>query len=160
MSDMWNNCFSFVLVKSRQPVFQNCKETLSAQSYSLVVDVPKQTLKSYLSLFIIFRELLLTRTCHSMGMQGSYSLNFQVANCKVSLSVILMCDRELRHVNVNIMFPLHRNRYAYLKVPTYKGSIFDCIMHFGSCLISLALIWYRLLRAVRQTLASCLSSFI
>ena len=35
MSDLWSNGFSFVLVTSRKPVFQNCKEILFAESCSL-----------------------------------------------------------------------------------------------------------------------------
>ena len=51
--DMWSNCFSIVLVLSRLPVFQYCKEILFAPSWSLNGDVNKP--------FIIYQQFSANR---------------------------------------------------------------------------------------------------
>ena len=46
MSDIWSNCFSFVLVTFKQPVFQNCKEILCVPCCSLAGGYVETNLKT------------------------------------------------------------------------------------------------------------------
>ena len=132
MSNMWSNCFPFVLITSRQPAFQSCQKIISASSRPLLVMYKQTNLKidcyltsgSFFHLsIIILAKMSFHRQIEKVIVQISNKLG-------VSLSVIqIMCAIcwRLPHVYVNTIFTLHRNRYSYLKVLRYANlhSIFD-----------------------------------
>ena len=68
MNDMWLNCFSFILVTSKQPVFQNCMETLPALSCSLTDG--KQTLMFVILHLTLFCYLSVNIVDMSMSFHG------------------------------------------------------------------------------------------
>ena len=83
MSDMQFSCFSFVLLTSRQPVFQNCKEILSALFHSLADD-GKQTFK-LLTCYLLSDSLL---SFHGQVRRVTGQISIQLASYAVSVSVI------------------------------------------------------------------------
>ena len=67
MSDMWINCFSFVFVTSRQSIFQNCLEILSAAASHDVSKSLELLFILHLALFYYLSTIIGDQTCYSMG---------------------------------------------------------------------------------------------
>ena len=103
MSNMWSNCFSFVLLTSRYPVFQNCKEILSAASCSLAGnDGFKQTLKLlvilHLTLFKYLSIIIADQYISFHGQVGNvigkiYISLAKLSVCQSSQVIQMMCVR-------------------------------------------------------------------
>ena len=138
MSDMWSNCFSFVLVTSTFSfVFQNCKEILSAPSWFLLdKDLVlglwcTQTLK-----LLVILHLALFNYFSIITADQNNSFHGQIQECYWSNLYLEVADQSIftstHHSDDDVcyvwglpyklciykvfMFILYRNRYTYLKV--------------------------------------------
>ena len=118
MSNMRSNCFSFALVTSRQPVFQNCKEILYA---------PSSGFSSCLEWWYIETLTLLV------------ILHVALFNC---LSIIIADQNNSFHGQVGSVIgqiSIQRQLSSLCYSMLYQHTSFrECVL-FGDCLISYTL---------------------
>lgn len=118
----------FVLVTSRQPVFQNCSEIFFICCPN--AKKPQNCFLFYIWLFFCYLSIIIANhTCYAMGRQGELLVKFLFTQLS-SLSVSSHSDGVyyvwgLPHIYEVTMFILHRVGYIYLKLSNqvHKASI-------------------------------------